>query len=255
MKRSLLSLLVATLLSMDAGAVAQRSAEVNVNPSTTFGVSGAGTLGSRNIFSGLAPGRHLIIASTELDVMAHRGRKTSYRWEFEVQPLIEVSDPHDVQNYTFNLYTGSIPPQHYDTLDRYPCVSNTSMGPYYQMQTSGTITQIGTYTDVQTCSTLWTYTGGVSPLGQRVNFRPQHRLQPYGVANAGFLAATRKLPISTATQFNFTAEGGAGIEFFQRSKRSIALDVRYHHTSNGGRGQYNPGIDNVMFKLSYRLSR
>jgi hypothetical protein len=255
MKRSALIFIAATLSSIAASSYAQRPGEAGFNPTTTFGVSGAGTLGGRNIFSGLAPGRHLIVASTELDVMAHRGKKTSYRWEFEVQPLIEVSDPHDVQNLTVDLYSGSTMVTRYDTLDRFPCKSNISTGAYYQLESSGTVAQIGTYTNVQTCSTAWTYAGGVSPLGQRVNFRPERRLQPYAIVNAGFLAATRKVPISTATQFNFTAEAGAGVEFFQRSKRSFALDVRYHHTSNGGRGQYNPGIDNVMFKLSYRLSR
>jgi hypothetical protein len=88
-----------------------------------------------------------------------------------------------------------------------------------------------------------------------VSFRPGRKLQPYAIANAGFLAASRKIPISTATQFNFTAEVGAGIECFQSAKRSIAMDVRYHHTSNGGRGNYNPGIDNVTFRVSYRMGR
>jgi hypothetical protein len=255
MRQSLLILVAATLLLIDAIAAAQRPGEIQFDAGTTFGVSGAGTLGSRDIFGALAPGRHLIAASTEVDVMVHRGRKTSYRWEFEVLPLVEISDPHDVQTVTVTLNTGSTKTMHYDTLDLVPCVSNTSNGPYYQINSTGTLTQIGTYTAVQTCSTAWTYAGGVSALGQRVNFRPRHRLQPYGIVNAGFLGTTRKLPISSAAQFNFTVEAGAGIEFFQRPKRSLALDVRYHHTSNGGRGDYNPGIDNVMFKLSYRLSR
>jgi hypothetical protein len=255
MKRIALVSIAAAMFSVGASAAAQTHSEINFSPRTTFGISVAGTLGSRDIFSGLAPDRHLILASTELDVMVHQGPKTSYRWEFEVLPLIEISDPHDVQVVTISLYSGSTATTRQDTLDRYPCVSNTTTQPYYRATSSGTLTQIGTYTDVQTCSTAWTYAGGVSPLGQRVNFRPQHRLQPYGIANAGFLMATRQLPTSNTTQFNFTAEGGAGLEFFQRSKRSVALDVRYHHTSNGGRGLYNPGIDNVMFKLSYRLSR
>jgi len=253
--RCALALLVATLLEISSSSSAQKPGEVSFNPRTTIGVSFSGTLGSRDIIQGLAPGRHLLMLSTDLDILAHKGRKVNYRWEFEVLPLIEVSNPHDVQNVTVSLYSGQTLTYRTDTLDRFPCTTNTSTGLYYGIVSAGTLTQIGTFTDVQTCSTLWTYSGGVSPLGQRVSFRPGHRLQPYAIANAGFLAATRKIPISAATQFNFTAECGAGIEYFQSAKRSFALDVRYHHTSNGGRGDYNPGIDNVAFRLSYRMGR
>jgi hypothetical protein len=248
-------LLVVALLWVPSSASAQRPQDVSFNPKLTYAVSFSGTLGSSNIIQGLAPGRHLLMLSTDLDALAHKGRKVNYRWEFEVLPLVEVSDPHDVQKVTVNLYSGQTLMATSDTLDRFPCTTNTSTGPYYGVVSSGTLTQIGTYTDVQTCSTLWTYAGGVSPLGQRVSFRPGRKLQPYAIANAGFLAASRKIPISTATQFNFTAEVGAGIECFQSAKRSIAMDVRYHHTSNGGRGNYNPGIDNVTFRVSYRMGR
>lgn len=253
--RCAMVLLAASLLGRSASASAQKPGEVSFNPRITYAVSFTGTLGSRDIIQGLAPGRHLWMLSSDLDILAHAGRHTNYRWEFEVLPLIEVSDPHDVQQVTVTLYNGQTLTASSDTLDRFACTSNTSMGPYYAQDSPGTLTQIGTYTNVQTCSTLWTYSGGVSPLGQRVSFRPGQKLQPYAIANAGFLAATRKIPISTATQFNFTAECGAGIEFFQSAKRSFALDIRYHHTSNGGRGEYNPGIDNVAFRLSYRLGR
>jgi hypothetical protein len=58
-----------------------------------------------------------------------------------------------------------------------------------------------------------------------------------------------------ATKFNFTVESGGGIEWFLRDRRSVAFDVRYHHTSNGGRGDNNPGVDNIAFRASYRLGR
>jgi hypothetical protein len=87
-----------------------------------------------------------------------------------------------------------------------------------------------------------------------VNFLPHQILQPYLVVNAGFLTFTRNVPDNTATMFNFTAQGGGGLEWYVSEHRSIALDVRYHHLSNAFRGETNLGIDNYVFRLSYSVS-
>jgi hypothetical protein len=72
--------------------------------------------------------------------------------------------------------------------------------------------------------------------------------------NAGFLAFTQKVPDQNSTKFNFTAEFGAGFECYVRDRRSLAFDVRYHHTSNGFRGEDDLGIDNLTFRMAYSLS-
>lgn len=107
----------------------------------------------------------------------------------------------------------------------------------------------------RTCSSRWTYAGGLSPLGQRFNFRPRSRLQPFVIGNAGFLVATRDVPVNDSSRFNFTFEFGAGVEFFRDHHRSWSIDYRLHHLSNDYTGTYNPGVDNQIFRLTYKLGR
>ena len=58
--------------------------------------------------------------------------------------------------------------------------------------------------------------------------------------------------MSNAAKFNFTAQLGAGVEWFVSPHSSFALDLQYHHLSNAGRGDVNPSIETAMLKLSYR---
>jgi hypothetical protein len=219
-----------------------------------IGISGAYTLGSQDIIAALAPGRHIAALSGEYDVRIHQNSRVDYRWEFEVLPMVFVSDPRDVTDETVTLYGTAPVSSHYDSLNVLPCTSSSYSGPFYEF-VNGMFVQAGTYSVTNTCSTAWTYAGGVSPLGQRFNFRPARRVQPYVIANAGFLVTTREIPTDDETRFNFTVECGGGVEIFRSARSSWAFDVRYHHLSNGGRGDENAAIENVMFKLSYRVGR
>ena len=166
-----------------------------------------------------------------------------------------MSDPRDVLDLNY-VPQGQAPySTHSDTLDPTACNSARYNYTYVLVPPGSNTPQYGTVTGTRVCSTQWTYAGGISPLGQRVNWRPTRRVQPYAMINAGFLAFARQVPVSQGTQFNFTAEGGAGVEIFQTARRSAAFDVTFHHTSNADRGDVNPGIDQVLFRLSYRLGR
>ncbi|HMF53676.1 MAG TPA: acyloxyacyl hydrolase [Edaphobacter sp.] len=105
------------------------------------------------------------------------------------------------------------------------------------------------------CSTRWTYAGGISPLGQRFNFRPRRQLQPFVIGNAGFLVATRDVPVNDSSRFNFTFEFGAGLELRRSPRHSWSIEYRLHHLSNDYTGTNNPGVDNQLFRLTYSLSR
>ncbi len=111
------------------------------------------------------------------------------------------------------------------------------------------------YTYSQTCSTRWTYAGGISPLGQRINFAPRSRIQPFVVGNAGFLVSPRDVPVNNSSRFNFTFEFGGGFEFFRDHHHSWSAEYRLHHLSNDYTGYYNPGIDSQIIKLTCSLSR
>ncbi len=114
---------------------------------------------------------------------------------------------------------------------------------------------VGTYALSRSCSTRWTYAGGLSPLGQRINFAPHQRLQPFLTGNAGLLAATRDIPAVNSSAFNFTFELGAGIELFQNHRRSWSAVYLLHHLSNAYIGNFNPGVDSQVLALTYTFGR
>lgn len=111
------------------------------------------------------------------------------------------------------------------------------------------------FTFNRTCDTRWTYVGGLSPLGQRISFRPQKRIQPFVIGNAGFLVAPHDVPVNDSSRFNFTFEFGGGVEFFRDRRHSWSIDYRIHHLSNDYTGTNNPGVDNQIYRISYALGR
>ena len=93
---------------------------------------------------------------------------------------------------------------------------------------------------------------GVSPLGLTVIFRPAHALQFRAGATGGVLWFDEAVPMSTATHFNFTAALEAGAQLVDRNGRGVTLVYRFHHLSNGGTGDDNPGIGSHVFSLGAR---
>jgi hypothetical protein len=251
-----LAVAVVLFLAASLGLAQDRPAPLGgiYNPTSTYSVAFAGTAPSSDIFSGLAEGRTLLMVAADWDHQVHQGRKTDYRWEVEILPFVSMSNPRQTSTTVITIPGQAVYTASTDQLLLAPCTSFTISGPY-TVGPVGFPAGQGTLTYTQTCSTVWNYLGGVSPLGQRLSWRPGKRLQPYWITNAGFLAATRIVPMYGATKFNFTVESGGGIEWFLRDRRSVAFDVRYHHTSNGGRGDNNPGVDNIAFRASYRLGR
>jgi hypothetical protein len=224
------------------------------SPKIIYGLSTEGSWASPDIIAGLLAKQTVVAVSVDMDIALHQGRRARYSWEFEVLPLYMLGDLR-FQQLTIITLPGQTPTvQTYDALVAYPCSDSTYTGPNIVV-VNGVATVSGTITSTQTCTRKWTYGGGLSPLGQRWNFRTGRQLQPYALINAGFVLSTEAVPLSDATRFNFTAEGGAGVEVFHSPKGSVAFDIRYHHLSNGGRGVENPGVENWMFRLGYRLGR
>lgn len=127
-------------------------------------------------------------------------------------------------------------------------------GPIQRKCVSGVVQGVG-YVSTQQCGMRWTYIGSVSPLGQRVNFRPRKQLQPLIAGNAGVLLASRNIPSVNAARLNFVFEFGVGVEYFLQPMQAVTLDYRIQHISNGYRASENPGIDNQVVRLSYTFGR
>jgi hypothetical protein len=95
------------------------------------------------------------------------------------------------------------------------------------------------------------YGAGISPIGFKLNFRPQSRVQPFVSTSGGFLYFSKRIPVSDATRFNFTFEFGGGVQIFTRPRRAITLGYRFQHISNGGMSNVNPGVDANVFYTGF----
>jgi len=162
----------------------------------------------------------------------------------EVLPLVMIQDPLATQtiNSSGSMFSQTEP----TAMVCKPTVENVPPNPAIGFPG---------YIFTRTCATRWSYAGGVSPLGQRVNLMPRSRVQTFVVGNAGFLVSTHDIPVNDSSRFNFTFEFGGGLEFFRDHHHSWTAEYRIHHTSNAYIGNNNPGIDSQLIKLTYTIGR
>lgn len=123
----------------------------------------------------------------------------------------------------------------------------------------------------------WPYGGGtfhgvsITPVIFRWNFASHSkRIQPWFQAAGGLIYTTHKyppnymscqgppmcsIPVDGGTSvWNFTPQGGGGIHYFLRSKRSIDLGVNGVHISSASLGDRNPGVNaSVQIQVGYTL--
>jgi Lipid A 3-O-deacylase (PagL) len=98
------------------------------------------------------------------------------------------------------------------------------------------------------------YGGGISPLGLKLNFRREHSFQPFIASTAGFVASVRPVPVDIpgGTQFNFTFDFQAGMDFYNSSRTHVwRLGYKYQHISNAYRHNFNPGVDVHVIWVGY----
>ena len=93
---------------------------------------------------------------------------------------------------------------------------------------------------------------GANPLGVQVNFGHK-RVQPFANSSIGFLYFNRQVPAPDSSQFNFTFNFGAGLQFFTGSRRAFTIGYKYHHLSNADTGIINPGIDSNVIYMGFSL--
>ena len=100
----------------------------------------------------------------------------------------------------------------------------------------------------------YAYGVGGSPIGAQVNFVHFRRVEPFLTSGGGFLYFNHRM--FGATQFNFTAQLGGGVQLFTSSRRTaIDLGYKYHHISNANLGNQNPGLDSHMLFVGLSLFR
>jgi len=108
-----------------------------------------------------------------------------------------------------------------------------------------------------------TYRGvSITPVIFRWNFlTSSRRIQPWFQGAGGLIYTTHKFPPAQlpgpgqdggTCVWNFTPQGGGGVHYFLRPKRSIDLGVNAVHISSASLGDRNPGVNaSVQFQVGY----
>ena len=78
---------------------------------------------------------------------------------------------------------------------------------------------------------------------------------PYLEGGLGFVYFADPLPDRRGRRFNFTAWVGVGVRLRVGPGAAVTLGYRFHHLSNGFRGQINPGFDSNIFHLGATVAR
>jgi lipid A 3-O-deacylase PagL len=123
-------------------------------------------------------------------------------------------------------------------IDVVPAAVSTSM-PEYQWNSR---CQPGTLCPGATPILHDAYAFGLTPLGWELMLgRGPARLTME--ASGGGLWFSRRIPDPEATRFNFTASAGPTLELRLASGQTLRFGYLWHHTSNGGTGRVNPGMN------------
>jgi hypothetical protein len=226
-------LLVLLLSAISAGA--QEEAGYSLHKS--LAVAAEYSNDSSHIILGVADNRRL--AGLDLDYSRRilHSKFATWTYDLELRPIAFIQNPFTTTAYS---ETGYPTPYASTTYPEQRCLPSTTIPP-----------QDPYMTITVTCTTRWTYGAGASPLGQRVNFSTQHRLQPSVAANAGFVLSTRDVPGIYTARFNFTFQFGAGFEFFRDHHHAWTAEYHLQHLSNADHGIANPGIDSQVVRVGY----
>jgi lipid A 3-O-deacylase len=112
-----------------------------------------------------------------------------------------------------------------------------------------------------------TYTGAsLTPVIFRWNFLTHSkRVQPWFQAAGGLVYTTHKFPPDVlvphgtpgaTSVWNFSPQGGVGVHYFTRPKRSIDLGVNAVHISSASLGDHNPGVNaSIQVQVGYTFWR
>lgn len=153
--------------------------------------------------------------------------------------------------------------------------------PLWQAYTPPPHTVITTCEDAlgHTYSCTWGYGGGtfrgvsLTPVIFRWNFATHtKRIQPWFQAAGGLIYTTHKFPpnymscqgppycqspVDEGTSvWNFSPQGGGGIHYFIRPRRSIDLGINAVHISSASLGDRNPGVNaSIQVQVGYTFWR
>ena len=137
--------------------------------------------------------------------------------------------------------------------------------PFWQSYTPSPHMQTFVYQGVTYTAAIGggTYTGfSLTPVIFRWNFLTRSkRIQPWFQGAGGLIYTTHKYPPDVlvphglpggTSVWNFSPQGGIGIHWFTRPRRSIDLGINAVHISSASLGDHNPGVNaSVQIQAGY----
>lgn len=101
------------------------------------------------------------------------------------------------------------------------------------------------------------YGFGFTPVGFFAEFARRHWIHPIAEVDGGIVASTEPIPLrgNNATGLNFLFDFGGGIRWNAGPRQAVTAGYRFLHISNAGTTDFNPGLDNHVFYLSYSFLR
>jgi opacity protein-like surface antigen len=221
----------------------------------TFSVFGAYSNDSSHILLGYAENRKLLDFGAGYSRRLFVNHVVDWQYSGEILPVALESDVLGQQvDHQTQPTIGTSPPEPVGQVISCAVVTTPYSFTIPNPSGSGTTTYSGTL--VQTCSGReWNIGEAISPIGLQWNFLPRLKMQPFFIGHGGYMYTSKAIPILFAGSFNFTFDVGAGIEFYRSKTQSIRAEYRYHHISNHGTAEENPGIDNGLFQITYSFGR
>ena len=96
---------------------------------------------------------------------------------------------------------------------------------------------------------------GIMPVGFKLALQHSETARLITSAAAGTIVFNSDMPVARSRKRNFALEAGVGIESQTSGGRMLTLGYKFHHLSNAGTGEANPGLDANVVYLSITRPR
>jgi hypothetical protein len=99
------------------------------------------------------------------------------------------------------------------------------------------------------------YGGGITPLGLSTRISRSSGVALVAELSAGTILFDKTVPYPNTTRLNFNLAAGTSVEIPLRGRAVVSVGYYMHHLSNGGQGEFNPGILAHSFQMGWGRRR
>lgn len=92
---------------------------------------------------------------------------------------------------------------------------------------------------------------GVSPIGLFLPFERRKPITPFVSSTGGFVLFNKPFPNEDGRNINFEFKLSFGLKTQFAGKTGLSFAYTFHHISNGGSGDFNPGLDSNVMSVSF----